>query len=195
MARIVFINGAFGAGKTQAAFELHRRLAASFVFDPEEAGYFIRKCLPPDMRAANFQDHPEWRSLNNTLLRRLTEYDGIVLVPMTIIKPEYFREITERIDVYKHIVIRLSSSELRKRQRKRFEGVDSFAAKMAPECIDAFVGFPKELPDALLLDCDKLTIEETAEKIASECGFELSQRMNIFAKISYRLGVTFGHVR
>ncbi|MFC4777768.1 AAA family ATPase [Paenibacillus sp. GCM10023252] len=40
---IIWVNGAFGAGKTQSASELHRRLPNSFVFDPENAGYYIRK--------------------------------------------------------------------------------------------------------------------------------------------------------
>ena len=40
---VVWLNGAFGAGKTTCAFELNRRLADSYVFDPENAGYYIRK--------------------------------------------------------------------------------------------------------------------------------------------------------
>ncbi len=43
---IIWINGAFGSGKTQTAYELHRRLDGSYVYDPENAGYFIRKNLP-----------------------------------------------------------------------------------------------------------------------------------------------------
>lgn len=43
---IIWINGAFGSGKTQTAYELHRRLDGSYVYDPENAGYFIRENLP-----------------------------------------------------------------------------------------------------------------------------------------------------
>jgi chloramphenicol 3-O-phosphotransferase len=32
---IIWLNGAFGAGKTQTAFELHSRIPDSYVFDPE----------------------------------------------------------------------------------------------------------------------------------------------------------------
>ena len=35
---VIWLNGAFGAGKTQTAYELHRRLPDSFVYDPENAG-------------------------------------------------------------------------------------------------------------------------------------------------------------
>lgn len=44
---IIWLNGAFGAGKTQTAYELRRRLPGSYVYDPENAGFFIRDNLPP----------------------------------------------------------------------------------------------------------------------------------------------------
>jgi adenylylsulfate kinase-like enzyme len=31
---IIWINGAFGSGKTQMAFEINRRLENSYVYDP-----------------------------------------------------------------------------------------------------------------------------------------------------------------
>ncbi len=36
MALIIWINGAFGFGKTQTVFELHRRQKPSYVYDPEK---------------------------------------------------------------------------------------------------------------------------------------------------------------
>lgn len=43
---ILWINGAFGSGKTQTAYELNKRIPNSFVFDPEETGFFLRSNLP-----------------------------------------------------------------------------------------------------------------------------------------------------
>ena len=40
---ILWLNGAFGAGKSQMAFELARRLPRAFVYDPERAGCFMRR--------------------------------------------------------------------------------------------------------------------------------------------------------
>ncbi|MBQ9717880.1 MAG: tunicamycin resistance protein, partial [Clostridia bacterium] len=37
---ILWINGTFGSGKTQTAAELHRRIPDSFVYDPENVGYW-----------------------------------------------------------------------------------------------------------------------------------------------------------
>ncbi|MBW4478948.1 MAG: AAA family ATPase [Tolypothrix brevis GSE-NOS-MK-07-07A] len=54
---IIWLNGAFGVGKTQTAFELHSRIPGSFVFDPEQIGFSLRKITPSEMRK-DFQDHP-----------------------------------------------------------------------------------------------------------------------------------------
>lgn len=42
MALIIWINGAFGFGKTQTVFELHRRQKPSYVYDPEKLGFALR---------------------------------------------------------------------------------------------------------------------------------------------------------
>lgn len=52
---IIWINGAFGAGKTQTAYELHKRAEHSFVYDPENVGYFIRKNTPRSTHTSDFQ--------------------------------------------------------------------------------------------------------------------------------------------
>jgi len=52
---LVWINGAFGAGKTQTAFELARRLADAHVADPELLGFALRRTLPPAAHG-DFQD-------------------------------------------------------------------------------------------------------------------------------------------
>ncbi|CAI6224437.1 hypothetical protein NRS6186_01805 [Bacillus subtilis] len=54
---IIWINGAFGSGKTQTAFELHRRLNPSYVYDPEKMGFALRSMRSSagsDMKAGSF---------------------------------------------------------------------------------------------------------------------------------------------
>lgn len=65
---IIWVNGAFGSGKTQAAYELHRRIPNSYVYDPENAGYFIRDNLPADVKRGDFQHYPMWREFTTPCL-------------------------------------------------------------------------------------------------------------------------------
>ncbi|WP_407664437.1 hypothetical protein [Mycolicibacterium grossiae] len=74
---LVWINGAFGAGKTQTAFELHRRLPASHVADPELIGFAIHRMLPPGARA-DFQDRPQWRAAVVATLADAAYFDEIM---------------------------------------------------------------------------------------------------------------------
>lgn len=38
-------NEVFGSGKTQTSYELNRRIPNSFVYDPENLGFFIKAML------------------------------------------------------------------------------------------------------------------------------------------------------
>ena len=56
---IIWINGSYGSGKTQTAYELQRRLDNSYVYDPENIGYFLDKNLPTGfskISQGNFQN-------------------------------------------------------------------------------------------------------------------------------------------
>lgn len=57
---IVWLNGPFGGGKTQTAYEMHRRLPGSVVCDPEHVGFGLHRMLPPALRG-DFQDLAAWR--------------------------------------------------------------------------------------------------------------------------------------
>ncbi|MGX8797780.1 hypothetical protein ACR6HW_17240 [Fusibacter sp. JL298sf-3] len=59
---IVWVNGAFGSGKTTCAYELKRRLPEAFVFDPENVGFFLRRNMPKVLHKDDFQDHEQWRT-------------------------------------------------------------------------------------------------------------------------------------
>lgn len=87
---MIWINGTFGAGKTQAAYELRRKLPGACVYDPEDAGYFIRKSLPPALRLEDFQDYPLWRTCVREQICYIAErWPGPIIVPMTITNRGY----------------------------------------------------------------------------------------------------------
>jgi len=82
---LIWLNGPFGGGKTQTAYELLRRLPNSVVCDPEHAGFGLRRMLPQTLRG-DFQDLTAWREgVVEVLDLVLRKHDGPVIAPMTVI--------------------------------------------------------------------------------------------------------------
>ncbi|WP_218020370.1 AAA family ATPase [Nocardia sienata] len=97
MVMLLWINGPFGGGKTQTAFELRRRVPGSVVCDPEMVGYGLHRMMPPKLRT-DFQDYPSWRQgVFEVLDHVLREHEGVVIAPMTVADPRYFDETVGRL--------------------------------------------------------------------------------------------------
>ena len=171
---IIWINGAFGAGKTQAAYELRRRAENAYVYDPENAGYFIRNNFPASACIGNFQDYPMWRMVNVEMLRYILEHhEGDVIVPMTITRREYYEEIigrlSEEYDV-KHVILSAEKKTLLRRLAFRMEGRRSWAAQQIDRCITAFDG---NIPGHQITT-DHMNINQVVEAIAAAVGISIS---------------------
>ncbi|WP_053668524.1 NUDIX hydrolase [Streptomyces sp. NRRL B-1140] len=119
---VVWINGAFGAGKTTTARELIELIPNSTLFDPEVIGGALAHLLPPKRLAevGDFQDLPIWRRLViDTAAAMLAELGGTLVVPMTLLRQEYRDEIfgglaARRISV-SHILLAPAETILRER--------------------------------------------------------------------------------
>ncbi|MBC9873245.1 AAA family ATPase [Macrococcoides bohemicum] len=97
--RIIWINGAFGVGKTTISNLLKAKIINSIIFDPEIAGTMLNKIYPEEIKKDNFQDYIEWRNINNEILRKLIEgTDKIIIIPMTITNLNYYQEIVSGLD-------------------------------------------------------------------------------------------------
>lgn len=199
---IVWLNGAFGAGKTTTAYELHRRLEGSFVYDPENIGYFIRKNMPPQCDMPDFQDIPLWRSFNYEALKRIAEtYPGTVIVPMTLVNRTYYDEIIGRLQgegvPVKHFILYAGRETIVRRLRARNLGMDiirreSFALNAIPRCLDFFDHQVTEIK----IDTDAMTVEQTAEVIAEKSGLSLRPDMRgKFSRKAARLKTMIQHIR
>lgn len=172
---MIWINGAFGAGKTQAAYELHRRLPGSYVYDPENAGFFIRANLPPGIAAADFQDYPMWRTFNVEMLDFIAAHDsGVILVPMTVTRRDYYEEtigaLSQRHEL-KHFILWAEQETIRRRLASRLENGSSWAAQQTERCIAAL---RTEIPGRRIYT-DHLSVHQVAERIAELAGVPLSR--------------------
>lgn len=92
IALIVWVNGAFGSGKTTLVDELRPRWPEALVYDPEAVGFVLREIV--EVPTGNFQDLRLWRrQVCNLAVGLVEEYRRPVLVPMTLINPVYVSEI------------------------------------------------------------------------------------------------------
>jgi len=171
---IVWINGAFGSGKTQTAYELNKRIPNSHVFDPEKTGFYIRDNIPKSIGIGDFQGYLMWREFNSKMLEYMsTNYDGIIIVPMTVTHKEYMEEILKHVNNEEHKIcyftLKVSASTLLKRLNRRGDGKNSWAAKQIDRCVSA-------LSDDYFKEhivTDNMTIDEVVETIAARCHIEL----------------------
>lgn len=117
---IVWINGTHGVGKTTTSTFVQQRLPASRVFDAEKVGETLMSVTPGLPPTDNFQDWPPWRPLVVETARRILDYTGGTLVmPMTVLVEEYWREISGGLADYgipvRHFVLHAEQDELRSR--------------------------------------------------------------------------------
>lgn len=168
---ILWINGAFGAGKTETATELQKRIPNSMLYDPEMIGSVILHVIPKEIRKNDFQDYPVWRESNYSILKYLdSEYKGVIIVPMTIVNPQYYDDIIGSLRkdgiIVQHFVLAASKETLEKRLLKRGEVPNSWPSQQIDRCL---LGFKNELFQPQI-DTENHTISEVAEKIASMVG-------------------------
>lgn len=197
---IVWINGAFGAGKTTVSHELHRRLEHSFVYDPENVGCFLRKNMPRECYTPDFQDMDLWRSFNCQILKNIHEvYGGTVIVPMTLVDPAYYREIVQRlIDEgvpVVHVILYASRETILKRLRKRSLGrlgKEAFAVEAIDRCLDFF----DHHAAGIRIETDAMTVDQAVERVGQVCGLSLlPNQRGMLARRADRLKTAVQHIR
>ncbi|MDA4889551.1 AAA family ATPase [Streptomyces sp. MS2A] len=117
---IVWLNGTHGAGKTTTAALVQRLLPDSRVFDAEKIGEALMDITPGLPETDNFQHWPPWRPLVVETARRVLDYAGGTLVmPMTVLVEEYWREIAGGLAAHgipvRHFVLHADRETLRGR--------------------------------------------------------------------------------
>ena len=170
---IIWLNGAFGAGKTTLAEELHRRLPEAVVYDPEDVGLMLWKWMRPN---DDFQDLPSWRELVvATALSLRRHHADTLIVPMSLIRDAYRAEILGGLadagEEVLHVFLEADVGVLRERLSARAPiphnpGTNQPALEWAMTRVAAAIVAAARQPDGtLMLRSDRLTTAELADEV------------------------------
>ena len=176
---IIWLNGAFGSGKTTLTEELRRRLPDAVIFDPEYVGYVLTQAVPAP--TGDFQDLPSWRHLvaeHALTLRRF--HAATLIVPMTLVNRQYFDEIIGALreageDVL-HVFLDVPADVLESRIRAQVicpgdpeqdESNRQFRLKNIARCVAAAREQPE---DTLILRSDLMDPSQLADAVLTVVG-------------------------
>ena len=140
---IIWINGAFGAGKTSVGRRIVTMRPGASLFDPEQIGFLLRRLMPA-VKVEDFQELPLWRELTVRLIAEAAATsEGPIVVPMTLADPAYFAEIVgglraSGIDV-RHFTLSVPAETLRRRLWRRLDwpASRSWALARVERCVAA----------------------------------------------------------
>lgn len=169
---LIWINGAFGAGKSTLAEELRRLLPDALPFDPEYVGYILRRWAPTSP-SGDFQDIPLWRRLVAQFAIGLADdYGRPLIVPMTLVNSAYREEIFQPIRAAGHQVLHVfldvPATELHRRIDAQETGPGgevfddesrAFRHANVDRCVAAVAGLT---PDTLILPAAQYPPQELA---------------------------------
>lgn len=175
---IVWVNGAFGVGKSHTAAELVRRVPGAVLSDPEPVGFSLHRMKPKPLRT-DFQDIAGWRVAIREVIADV-EADGrwpVVVVPMTIVDETYFAEtvgwLRDRGHDVRHVALVASPDTIRRRLRSRLSNIvtDAWALAQLERCTTAL-----ESPVfATQIRTDGLGLDAVVEEAARVVGLRLGR--------------------
>ncbi|WP_328911881.1 MULTISPECIES: NUDIX hydrolase [unclassified Streptomyces] len=180
---IIWVNGAFGAGKTSAARELLDLIPDSTLYDPEAVGGCLRQLLPEKrlQEVTDYQDLAIWRRMVvETAAALLDELGGVLVAPMTLLHQEHRDEIfgglaSRGIDV-RHVLLDPGETILRAWITARADNPDNAEVNEIARrwALDRIADYRAALSwlaqDAYSLCTAGLTPRETALRIAEAVG-------------------------
>jgi hypothetical protein len=205
---LIWLNGPHAVGKTQTAFELHRRLPGSFVCDPEHLSIGLRRMLPQAMDSdarvralwrhgvsdvlAMVLDRCDWRDGGDGRDGR----DAPVIAPKTVFDPDALKAIIDPLraaghEVH-HVTLLASRDVVLRRMRSRLESPRGFAGRRVDQVLDAL-----QAPEfARHLRTDGMSIGAVAEDIAAHAGLTLQpDNTGPLTRRAHRIAVQLRHVR
>ena len=164
----MWINGTHGVGKTTTAALVQQRIPASRVFDAEKVGETLMDVTPGLPATDNFQHWPPWRPLVVETARRILDYTGGTLVmPMTVLVEQYWREISGGLADHgipvRHFVLHADPGTLRARIEGDALGPSPFRLRYVEPYADAARTWLHD--EAEVVDTTDLTPAQAARQI------------------------------
>ena len=163
---IIWIDEAYGVGKSTLAEKLHELLPNSFIFDAENVGNAVRDNMPRSIYyGETFEEYPLWFHVCNELLTELNDqFDGVILVPMTLMRQESFARFAEPlrgqgIEIV-HVLLESSREIIHDRILERGESEDCWCMRHIDECLSA----QQQFEDVIRVQ----SIDQTADELAKE---------------------------
>ncbi|WIX82577.1 AAA family ATPase [Amycolatopsis carbonis] len=166
---IVWLNGTHGAGKTTTSALLQPLLPDSRVFDAEKVGETLMDIRPGLPETDNFQHWPPWRPLVVETAARVLDYaGGMLVIPMTVLVEQYWREISaglaEHAIPVRHFVLHADQATLRRRIESEHAIPSPFRLKYLEPYAEAARTWLHA--EAEVVDTTHLTAAEAAAQIA-----------------------------
>lgn len=167
---IVWLNGTHGAGKTTTSAFVQQLIPDSQVFDAEKVGETLMDIKPGLPATDNFQHWPPWRPLVVETASRVLDYTGGTLVmPMTVLVEEYWREISTGLAEHdipvRHFVLHADQDTL----RGRIEGDTRLGnSEFRHKYLEPYAEAARTwlLAEAEVIDTTHITPAEAAQQIA-----------------------------
>ncbi len=166
---ILWLNGAFGVGKTTIARAIRERAPTWRSFDPEQVGMLLAANLA-GVEFNDFQDLPPWRSLVPAVASEVSEFTGDDLVVVqTVLVQDYWDEMQarfrERRQRVVHVLLDAAATVLEERIRK--DSIERGAEKWRLDHVGSYeLARSWLLPDAdLVVDTGALSVSESVSCI------------------------------
>jgi len=169
---VVWVNGAFGVGKTSTVAAIRRRRPDAIVVDPERLGWVLQHVL---RLRGDYQDRRLWRTgvrLEIRLRSRLSPRRPLV-VAMTLVEPDYRREHLGRLAEHgftvAEVILDAAPETILARLDGRGDG-DSWAAGQLDRCLVGLASLDEADTNGqplrrLRLDTDRRSSDELAQAI------------------------------
>jgi hypothetical protein len=175
---IVWVNGAFGVGKSHTAAEFVRRIPGAVLSDPEPVGFSLQRMQPQPLRT-DFQDIEGWRAAVREVIAGVDD-DGrwpVVVVPMTIVDEAYFTDtvgwLRDHDHDVRHVALVATPSTIQRRLRSRSLNIvsEEWALGQIERCTSALAS----PVFATQIRTDGLGLDAVVEEVAGVVGLPLGR--------------------